>query len=174
MQKYTNQLLTDIEQKILTQWNESPPHFYGTGLPNMYLEPPKDWKETKYDYEKVEKPKSDIKESISEMERWLEQAEENSMFYKIGLSPEQFPPVSMLTAEAVSALVLKLLRLLAAYNFEVSLPKLLPDSLRYETLLKRMLKPAMFAKRGLIGIEFCYYNPDDCPFPNEYCSCKDF
>ena len=108
------------------------------------------------------------------MEKWLEAAEDNSMFSKMGLLPEQFPPVALLTEVEVSALVLKLLRLWSAYNFAVTLPKLLPDSLRYETLLKRMLEPAMFAKHGLIGIEFCYYNPDDCPFPNEYCGCKDF
>jgi hypothetical protein len=174
MKKYTQQLFNDLEQKILIRWQEQPPHFYGTGMPNMYLEPPEGWSEAKYDYEKVEIPKPSFEVSIGEMEQWLEQAAEDSMFYKMGLLAELFPPVSMLTDEEVSALVLKLLRLWAAHNFAVTLPDLLPNSLRYETLLKRMLEPAMFAKHGLIGIEFCYFNAEDCPFPEEYCGCRDF
>lgn len=172
MKKYTNQLLPDLEQKILNQWNKQPPHFYGTGMPNMFLEPPEGWNQAEYEYFEAETPKPSVELSINEMENWLEQAEENSMFYKMDLFLEQFPPVSSLTEGEISALVLKLLRLWAAYNFAVTLPNLLPDSLRYETLLKRMLKPAMFAKHGLVGIEFCYYNAEDCPFPTAYCGCR--
>jgi hypothetical protein len=174
MKKYTQQLLADLEQKILTRWNEQPPHFYGAGIPNTFLKPPVDWNEGKYEYFKAETPEPSFEVRMFEMEKWMEAKEDNSMFAKMDLLPEQFPPVVSLTEVEVSALVLKLLRLWSAYNFAVTLPKLLPDSLCYETLLKRMLKPAMFVKYGLIGIEFCDYNAGDCPFPEAYCGCRDF
>ena len=173
MEKYINQLLTDLEEKILNRWNEQPPHFYGTGMPNMYIEPPEGWNEDEYKYLKAERPKVSFETQIAELEAWMDQAEQDAMFYKFGLSPEEFPPPSRLTENQLQAIVLKLLRLWAAYNFSVLLPEKLPFSLRYETLLKRMLKGASFIKYGHVGIEFCHYEPNDCPFPLEYCSCKD-
>lgn len=45
---------------------------------------------------------------------------------------------------------------------------------RTTDLLARMGEPAMLANRGHIGIEFCDYDPEECPFGAEFCNCKDF
>ena len=190
MQKYISYLLNDLEQKIVARWTEQPPHFYGTGMPDPYIQPPEGWDEKRYEYLKEETPEPSFEEMIGEMEGWLEnqaveeQEEEeekadddnvgnvgNSMFDKFGLEPQQFPPIEQLSEEDLAAIVLKLLRLWGAYNISASMPEKLPNSWRYKTLLKRMLKPATFVDHGLVGIEFCYYNPEDCPFPSEFCGC---
>jgi hypothetical protein len=174
MQKYINQLLKDLEQKIIDRWNTQPPHYFENGLPDPYVEPPEGWNKEKHDYLKEERAEILPEIQLGEMEKWLDGVKEGSMFYKFGLMPEQFPPVRRLTEEQMSAIVLKLLRLWGAYNFTAVLPDNLPNNWIYKTLLKRMLEPSLFANFGHIGIEFCYYEPSNCPFPLEYCSCKDF
>ena len=60
MKKYTIHLLADLEQKILARWNEQPPHFYGTGMRDMFLEPPEGWNKSKHEYFQAETPEPSV------------------------------------------------------------------------------------------------------------------
>ena len=174
MEKYVNQLLELLEHKILKRWTKQVPHYYESGIPDPYLIPPKGWNKEKHEYLESETPEPLFETKIGEMEKWLEQTDQNMMFREFGLEPKEFPPVSKLTNEQVRELSVKLLRLWAAYNFTAVLPDKLPYDIVYKTLLKRMLEPSSFVNFGHVGIEFCDYVVEDCPFPLEFCSCKDF
>jgi len=96
------------------------------------------------------------------------------MFYHFGFEPVQFPPAERLSDEELDALTQALCRLWAAYNFTPVLPDAVPGRLVYPLLLKRMEEPTFVMTRGNIGIEFCHYEPLECPWGLEYCTCKDF
>ena len=67
-----------------------------------------------------------------------------------------------------------LVRLWVAYNFLPTVPQKTPALIFYPVILARMAEPAMLMEHGVNGIEFCYYNPEECPFGAEFCDCKDY
>jgi len=170
MEKYINQLLGDIEAAILLRWQTCIPHYYEAGMRNPHLTPPKGWKEEK----NPPKISGDVRFELSttEMENWLDGKAELSMFYHFGLNEQQFPTPNRLNDNQLARLVFALHRLWNAFNFTASVPEKAPDSVVYTTLLKRMLEPAMVLNHGHSGIEFCYYDPKDCPFGG-YCDCDE-
>ncbi len=115
-----------------------------------------------------------FKASIEEMETWMESKPELTMFYHFGLEAEQFPPAERLTDEELEALVFAMRRLWAAFNFTAVLPDHVPARVVYPILLERMGEGAMVMSYGHIGVEFCNYEPSECPFGLEWCSCKEF
>lgn len=175
MQKYLHQLLQEIEALILGRWEECVPHYFEAGMPSPYLTPPEGWKKGNKNKQR-ERPQmpDDLDKSFREMEKWLEGGADNSMFYHFQLEPEQFPPPEMLSDQQLEELVFALHRLWNAFNFTAAVPDHAPARVVYPILLKRMLKPAMVMNFGHIGVEFCDYYPQNCPFGLDYCSCKDF
>lgn len=174
MEKYIQQLLQEIESIILIRWKELPPHFYTAGVQDPYLIPPKNWKEEDADHMINHDSSLRHELSMGEMEKWLEGKAEHSMFSSFGLEPQQFPPPDKLSKEQLEALVTKILRLWASFNLAATIPDGTPSHIVYPILVKRMLEPATIMKFGLSGIEFCHYEPDECPFGLEYCSCKKY
>jgi hypothetical protein len=118
----------------------------------------------------------DFERSIAEMEQWRDETppERQDMFYHFGFEPEQFPPAERLSDEELEALTHALCRLWAAYNFTPVFPDAAPGRAVYPLLLKRMEEPTFVMQRGHIGVEFCHYEPSECPWGLEYCDCKDF
>lgn len=173
MQKYLNQLLEDIEQAIIQRWTECPPHFYLSGIPDPYLKPPKGWTKRK---DKIAKEKQEEEFSLDAMleetDNYVYQEPKDTMFYSLGFYRAQFPPAEKFTDEALEQLTFAIRRLWAAFNFSASTPKNTPARIIYPLLVERMKKPAFVMNFGQIGIEFCDYEPDRCPFGLGYCSCK--
>ncbi len=118
----------------------------------------------------------DFERSISEMEQWRDEKppERQDMFYHFGFEPMQFPPAERLSDEELDALTQALCRLWAAYNFTPVLPDAVPSRVVYPLLLKRMEEPTFVMTRGHTGVEFCEYEPSECPWGLEYCTCKNF
>lgn len=170
MERYINQLLHDIEMAILNRWRTCVPHYYEAGIPSPYLDPPKGWKGVEHEMLEWSEDE-EIDAAMEEMERWMEDSAEQSMFYHFDLNEHQFPPVERLTDEQLEELVFNLHRLWNAFNFTAVVPDNAPARMVYSILLKRMLKPAMVLQHGHIGVEFCHYEPTDCIF-KAYCSCK--
>lgn len=109
--------------------------------------------------------------SLSEAEDYVHGQPDRSMFQLFGFEEPQFPPTEKLTDEELDALTLALCRLWAAYNFTPVFPSAAPGRLVYPLLLERMAQPAFALKYGNIGVEFCGYDPTECPF-GAWCSCK--
>ncbi len=182
MQKYINQLTEDIEQTILHRWTKCPPHFFGLDIGNPYLKPPKGlegYKQQKPDYDETNISKKSKKmiedlefgKIIAEVESYVEGGGTHNMFYYFGFSAAQFPPADRLSDALLNKLTLSILRLWETFNYSAVFPKDTPAPILYPLLTRQMHKPTLLLEKGQMGIEFCHYDPDDCPF-GVYCDCK--
>lgn len=89
------------------------------------------------------------------------------------LSKENFPPVHKLKPDQIELLVKELLNLWDVFNFKPVIPENLPADICYELLVDALEKPVIWVSDGMIEIEFCQNNPETCPFPPEYCKCRE-
>lgn len=144
MENYITQLLTDIEN---------------ANRPELPLETDDDGSQT-----------------IAAVEKWLAQQDDpkHTFSYYCGLKREQFPPVDRLTPLQIDSLVEAFEYLLSTWNLEASMPEEVPGAIKYALLVGILDKEVDIVDRGIIGIEFCDYDPNECPFGSEYCTCKDY
>ena len=117
---------------------------------------------------------------ITEEEEFLrgvmeyEMAETKPMQEWFGIEKKSFPPADQLTAEEQQLMVKEILKLWNAFNFEADLPEGLPAGIAYKVLVDHFDKPVIWVSEGSVHIEFCDYEPEHCPFPEEFCSCRKF
>jgi hypothetical protein len=163
MQKYVNQLIQDVEDVIRTRWHNHTPHFYKMGIPDPYLIEPQN---IGYKPDKI----NSFEKQMIEVEMYKHGDEPNNMFYHFGFSFEQFPPASILNKSQTDALTHVILRMWAAFNYTAAFPSKTPSEILYPILCKQMEEPKMLLSQGVIGIEFCEYDPVTCPF-GTYCNC---
>ena len=201
MSPYLTQLLADLHAAILTRWQERPPHYFEMGFSaERWLDPPAGYTGPPMgfgldddgpapgifdldDDDDAPPPESErllagleLEKTIAEMEQWRDETPpaQQDMYYHFGFRPEQFPPAERLTDAELEALTQALCRLWAAYNFTPVFPDGTPGRVVYPLLLGRMLKPSFVMTRGHIGVEFCHYEPAECPFGAAWCRCTDF
>ena len=182
MLHYLSQLHADLEQTILHRWRARPPHYYEMGIPERWLDPPPGYAGPPFGFghEEDEAMKNtylaqlQLENTLAEVEAYTEETPRCTMFDHFGFEPEQFPPADKLTDEQLAELTEAILRLWAAHNFGATLPEKVPARVTYPLLIARMDEPAMLAEHGHIGIEFCHYEPEECPFGAEWCGCKRF
>ena len=183
MQPYINQLIEDIEKTILYRWSKHIPHFYGIDVANPYLKKPKGLKD--YLDKNLEIVESTISRKSKEMmeelefEKTIEEVEEyikgdspHNMYYHFGFYAEQFPPLKKLNNKQLNDLTYSIIRLWTCFNYGAVFPLEIPSKILYPLFIKEMHKPKMLMNHGHMGIEFCDYNPKNCPF-GEYCDCSD-
>lgn len=118
-------------------------------------------------------PDPEFVATIEEVEDYLHGKPELSMFYHFGFDAAQFPPPEKLTDDELNMLTLALCHLWAAFNFTPVFPQAAPGRVVYPLLLDRMGKPAFIFEHGHVGVEFCDYEPEGCPF-GEWCDCGAF
>ena len=118
-------------------------------------------------------PNPEFEASIEEVEKYIHDEPVKNMYYHFGFDAEQFPPSDKLTDEELEQLTIALCRLWAAFNFTVSFPQKTPARIVYPLFTEQMHSPTHLMNRGIIGVEFCDYEPAHCPF-GEWCNCKDF
>jgi len=90
-----------------------------------------------------------------------------------GIERKSFPPDEQLTEDELQLMVAEILRLWEAYHFYADLPEKLPARLAYRILTENFEKPVIWLSEGDVHIEFCDYEPEHCPFPEEFCRCRD-
>ena len=100
-----------------------------------------------------------------------ERAETKPMQEWFGIEKKNFPPADQLNAEEQELMVKEILKLWNAFNFNAVLPDSLPAGIAYKALVDQFDKPATWVSEGTVHIEFCNYDPNECPFPIEFCSC---
>lgn len=170
METYLAQLHADLHAATLARWRRCPPHFYQAGLRDAMHQPPEGYEEQPA----PEEMPGDTEAALGEAEDWLHGKPAVTMFDHFGFTPEQFPPAERLTEAQAQRLVDALVRLWVSYNFLPTLPKKAPALVFYPLMLARMARPALLMKHGVNGIEFCHYEPKECPYGEEWCDCKDF
>ncbi len=89
----------------------------------------------------------------------------------MGLQPEQFPSADYWSEDEATLLVTALVDLLKHYNLFADYPSNLPSRMAYSTLVGALEKYAPIMPFGEWHLEFCHYDPSECPFGEAYCSC---
>lgn len=182
MDQYINQLIEDIERAILERWNTTPPMSYQLGMMNNFQEPPIGFTGPEFGYANQEEEEEEewqrqvkFEETIQEAEEYI-QPEKAAVSIQLvnyaGLTMEQFPGADVLSNDHCERLVLAISRLLTSYNFMLSKSKV-PARFIYPILLEYLAQERSIPKHGFIGIEYCSFDPDICPFGMENCECKD-
>jgi hypothetical protein len=111
-----------------------------------------------------------------EMEIYLEKDEEtneHTIGKATGLSKTQFPPETYWTEDEAKAINTAFRDMLTRFNLDVVMPENLPPYMEYRTLVSVLDKTAPILPFGTWYLEFCHYEPEDCPFGDEYCTCKE-
>lgn len=103
-------------------------------------------------------------------------APQESMSSAFGISSEAFPPPEMLTEEQAEKVCTAILKLWEANRIIADLPKTLPAStIVYGVLRDRWQGEGIqLLPEGHLHLEFCYYEPEHCPWGMDFCMCKDF
>lgn len=90
----------------------------------------------------------------------------------LGIEKEVLPPPERLTKNQTIFLYNEITKLLHAYHFSTDLPQELPVNLKYSLIYKHWNDKHVFTGEGEVVIEFCAYRPSHCPYPKEFCWCK--
>ena len=85
-----------------------------------------------------------------------------------------FPPPEKLTDQQMQQLTDAILDLWAVFGFEALFPDELPVLYQYQQLVKVLDEDTQWSSEG-VSTHWCWCNidPETCPFPEEYCTCKD-
>ena len=91
-----------------------------------------------------------------------------------GIDTNAFPSPEKLTEVQISFVYSEMKNLLNAFSFYADFPTGLPEEIRYRLLLKKWDDEVVYTGNGMSYFEFCDYEPSRCPFPDEFCGCKEF
>jgi len=111
--------------------------------------------------------------SLDYIEEW-ETAPYHPFGTVMGIEGVVFPPDERLSDEQVERLSEAILALWASRNVFADLPDELPWRVAYRLLVQRWAgEPIQFLAQGMnCHLEFCDYEPENCPFGLAYCQCK--
>lgn len=110
-------------------------------------------------------------EGIEHIIEW-ENSVDKPMHEWTGITKDVFPPPEKLSEQELVMMVDEILKLWKAYNFIADLPENLPVEIAYKALVDYFDKPVAWISEGNLHIEFCEYEPENCPWPEEFCWCK--
>ncbi|GAB4409618.1 MAG: hypothetical protein OHK0039_13450 [Bacteroidia bacterium] len=90
------------------------------------------------------------------------------------LGVEAFPPVLELSQVQAADLAQAILDLWRSISIEADLPPGMPLHLAYPVLVQRWAgEPVAVVQQGSVHVEFCTYEPGHCPWPQQWCMCRD-
>ncbi len=116
-----------------------------------------------------------IEDHFAEVEAWLEDDLPTERIGEIlGMEAIQFPPVERLNRHQLRKICEAFEHTMQTFNVSFDMPKRLPWKTRYQLLVSKLEDSVMICDNGFITVEFCEYNPSECPFGSRYCSCKQY
>jgi hypothetical protein len=90
----------------------------------------------------------------------------------LGISTAQLPPPDKLNEQQQILLYNEMENLMNANNFYPDFPENIPTSIKYTVMRDHWDNEHVDMPSGSSHIEFCNYEPAECPFPEKYCTCK--
>ncbi len=90
-----------------------------------------------------------------------------------GISKDVFPPVSQLAPDEIKKLAFAMSNLWVTFSFIPVLPINLPAEHVYQVLYDNWDREAQYLSDSRTWLEFCDYDPTNCPFPIEYCELRE-
>jgi hypothetical protein len=121
----------------------------------------------------------DIEDDSTSFEKHLEEVERFvsgpmiPLSQIVGIATLQLPPPEKLSDVQQATLYEDIEKLLNAFNFYPDFPQNLPGHLKYQVMRSRWDREYVHMSCGEYHLEFCEYEPKECPFPAKYCTCKD-
>ncbi|MFA9371452.1 MAG: hypothetical protein ACERIH_07040 [Labilibaculum antarcticum] len=91
-----------------------------------------------------------------------------------GIEQEQLPPPERLSEKQQANLAVELDSFLQQHHFALEFPQNYPIPLRYSFIRDFWTEKHPLMKFGTSHIEFCDYDPENCPFPGYCKNCDDF
>jgi hypothetical protein len=110
---------------------------------------------------------------MADVEHYLSNDGAQPIYEIIGLLPECFPPATRLNENQLTTVSSALLECLSSWNICIDLPEKLPAALAYTLLVKSLQDKIVVQNSGVIHLELCHYDSEDCPFGTAYCRCMD-
>ena len=148
MQAYLNQLLADLQA---AEHRQPPP----------------------IDYRLLHPEYADVPDELAYVVEW-EQAPEQSCEELFGIRAEAFPPVEKLTDEQAVQLAEAILKLWAAWNIYTDIPEGVPVRICYQVLTDFWRDETLcYVSEGRISLDLCSYDPQECPWGEAYCTCRE-
>lgn len=121
----------------------------------------------------VNQPEESFDDYIADVERYLHEEATETIHEIIGISEDYFPPADRLNKDQLNGVCIALLDCLGAWNMCIDMPEKLPITLAYTLLVSALKKKIVLTNSGVMHMELCDYDSDDCPFGLEYCRCID-
>jgi len=90
-----------------------------------------------------------------------------------GIEPEQLPSGEKLSQKQQALLANKLEELLHSCHFQLNFPINYPSHLRYAFIRQLWNEEQVADLWGIVHIEFCDYDEDQCPFPGYCHTCQE-
>ena len=116
-----------------------------------------------------------IEDHFTEVEAYIAQElPEERIGQILGLEAIQFPPAERLNRNQLRKICEAFEQTMQSYNVSFHMPKRLPWKTRYQLLVGKLEDSVMICDHGFITVEFCEYEPLECPFGSRYCTCKQY
>lgn len=112
-----------------------------------------------------------FEQHLQDVERYIH-GEREPLSRILGFETTLFPPPNRLSAEHQETLFADMDALLVAYNFCAEFPIDLPANFKYAILRENWDMKCVYVGSGCSHLEFCNYEPKECPFPKEHCMCR--
>ena len=90
------------------------------------------------------------------------------------IESDSFPPGDKLNDNQIQLLIEALIALLEYHHYEAAFPDTISERTKYKLLLKVLKTNQPKVSFGIIGLEFCHYNEENCPVPGECNQCRNF
>ena len=116
---------------------------------------------------------SDFEQHIKEVENYVH-GPTAPLSRILGICTIQLPPPEKLSNAQQAAIYKEMELLLNAFNFCPDFPEKLPGHFKYQLMRSRWDNEQVRMNSGQSHLEFCDYEPKECPFPSRYCRCKNF
>lgn len=126
-----------------------------------------------------QKPRDEMNEEefwdeLIEIDRIIDEEPDQPLHNIFGIDPQSFPTPEKLTNQQAQLLSAEILELWAAFNIDAVYPENFPLEKLYPLLVAKFKEPYLHFPMGMTSIEFCNYEPKECPFGEEYCMCKEW
>lgn len=110
-----------------------------------------------------------LEQHFADVERYISGETDGTLATITGIVTEILPQPEKLTPAQLNRLVNELVTMLNKWNYYPEFPDNLPDDLKYLALLGIWDEEHPYTESGMIHLDFCNYDPENCPFTG-YCT----
>lgn len=112
---------------------------------------------------------------FAEIEAFVKGGDERRVDLVMGIPQDYFPPEEKLTDEQIERIVPAFIALWNHFRFDLCFSEKINSRWKYILMRRELANDHLFMKleNSSVGLEFCSYDPDDCPLPKEFCDCRD-